>query len=758
MRLADSNAYDLVKGYGYENAKNLVLDSSLGVYNTPYKEIPLETYEDSKAKLTMYATEDIAFVNTTEFTKTGQNFLKTGKYTNAHPIYDRTEYNKFWDEEERRCRDGMTLPGRLIKDEYGNYKMQEVHITGEHYGYLNYALIKRSIEFEEKAGGLYSPNGELLNKTTAGSAKEFSLPDFWDGDYYFFKAVELCKRVGKHLVVGKARRKGYSYKNGWIVANKANLYRRSTSVVGAYDTASLFDDGTMVKVQGYLDHINKTTDWNKRRLSNTLEHIEIGYRYAGQPEKRGYLSNIYTAIFNGKPGAARGKDADLILIEEAGKCPNLSEVLDATLKSLTDGKFITGLLIVFGTGGGEDSQWQAFEDLFYEPFSRNFIMFQNVYDNNMEDTGCGYFHPCYMNKPGLIDPYGNSDIKGSIELNEYEKSLVQHSATKLNAHEMEEPERPSQAFSRATNSLFPAKELDEQLRKLLRDPSMQGIGREGIFIEENKQLKFVDRNLEALYPGVHIPDNVTEYPLTSKTKDLDGCFVMFEPPHRDHQTGLIPDNLYHVWNDPFGISKDKEHYSLKDSLACTYVYEATNNFTRTRGDRIVGIYIGRTETTTEYDDQLFNIALYYNARILYENDRGDVFNNAKTKNLIHLLKEEPEFQYQKDLQKGGKGRKRGISIAANSNRRTNGVMFLRNWLLEKRGFDETGKQLLNLHYLYDVGIIRELLKYDGKRNADRVSALIVGMYDIKESLYKEVVPDNNTQLPDSNSYFNDPFD
>lgn len=756
MKLVDSSSFDLVKDYGYNNIHNLTTDYSLGVYGSPYKEIPVESFEDSKAKLTMFTTEDIAFVNTSEFTKTGQHFLKHGRYTNAHPLYDRTEYNAFWDEEERRCKEGLTLPGRLIKDEYGNYKMQEVHITGEHYGYLNYALIKRSTEFEEKAGGLYSPNGELLNKTTAGKPKEFSLPDFWDGDYYFFKAVDLCRQVGKHLVVGKARRKGYSYKNGWIVANRANLYRRSTSVVGAYDTASLFDDGTMVKVQGYLDHINKHTDWNKRRLSNTLEHIEIGYRYTGQPEKRGYLSNIYTAIFNGKPGAARGKDADLILIEEAGKCPNLSAVLDATLKSLTDGKYITGLLIVFGTGGGEDSQWQDFEDLFYEPFSRNFIMFQNVFDSNMEDTGCGYFHPCYMNKPGLIDQYGNSDIKGAIELNDYEKELVKHSPTKLNAHEMEEPERPSQAFSRATNSLFPAKELDEQLRNLLRNPDMQGLGREGTFINDGGQIKFIDKNLQHLYPHINIYENVTEYPLTAKTKDLNGCFVMFEAPYRDNN-GNIPENLYTVWNDPFGISKEKEHFSLKDSLAVTYVYEATNNFTRTRGDRIVGILVGRTETTSEYDEQMFNIALYYNAKVFFENDRGDVFNNAKTRNLIHILKEEPEFQYQKDLQKGGKGRKKGISIASNSSRKTNGVIYLRNWLLQERGVDLTGKKLLNLHYIYDVGVLRELLKYDGKRNADRVSALIVGMFDIKESIFKEVVPEIHTYNEQTNSYFNNPF-
>ena len=91
----------------------------------------------------MYATEDIAFVNTKEFSKTGDYFLKNGVYTNAHPVYDREEYTRFWDEEEKRRKNGMVLPGKLIK-ENGIWKLQEVHITGEHYGYLNYGEIKRS--------------------------------------------------------------------------------------------------------------------------------------------------------------------------------------------------------------------------------------------------------------------------------------------------------------------------------------------------------------------------------------------------------------------------------------------------------------------------------------------------------------------------------------------------------------------------------------------------------------------------------------
>ena len=758
MRTINSTAFDVVNSLGESVIQRLTLDPKSGLYTTPYKEVPLHTLANDDSKLTMFTAEDIAFVNTAEFSKVGQEFIRTGQYTKAHPKYDSREYNAFWDREEKRCLEGMTLPGKLIKSADGSYAMQNVHITGEHYGYLNYAEIKRSKEFEVKKGALLGPGGELINSThKGGHTKEFSLPAFWDGDYYFFKAIELCRAIGKHLVVGKARRKGYSYKNGWLVANRVNLYRRSTSVVGAYDAGSLFDDGTMNKVMNYLNFICKHTDWNKGRLHNTLEHIEIGYKFRGSDVARGFLSNVYTAILKTNPGGMRGKDADLLLLEEAGKCPNLSAVLDATLKTLSDGAFITGLMIVFGTGGGEDNQWQGFEDLFYETFARHFVSFENVWDEDMHGTSCGYFHGSFMNKPGLIDKHGNSDIQGSLAFDDYEKSLVKHNPSKLNAHEMEEPRKPSEAFSRSANNIYPSKEINEQLRRCLHEPSLQGIGRKGYFLQGDKgNVKFIDEATADAFQKQYIKPELNNYPLRDEDKDLTGCFVLIEQPYRD-ASGKIPDNLYSIWNDPFGISQDKGEFKLTDSLGSCYIYEHANNFTHSKGDRIIGWYHGRTEETKDYDDQMFMAALYFNAKILYENDRGDVYNNALNKGLLELLKEETTFQFQKDISAGGKGRKRGVSIGTNPQRKANGVIYFKDWLLTKRGIDSNGNTLLNLHYVFDIGLLRELLKFNGKGNFDRISCAIVGMFDIKETVFKQVAPSTAVIDREEEAYFNDPF-
>jgi hypothetical protein len=146
--------------------------------------------------------------------------------------------------------------------------------------------------------------------------------------------------------------------------------------------------------------------------------------------------------------------------------------------------------------------------------------------------------------------------------------------------------------------------------------------------------------------------------------------------------------------------------------------------------------------------------IYYNGKILYENDRGDVFTHAQQKGLLHLLKDEPEFQFQKELSKGGQGRKKGISIAANMNRKANGLIYLKDWLIQKRNIGIDGKSLLNLHYIYDVGLLRELLKFNGKGNFDRISAMIVGMYDVKETIFKQIVPTSTTNDDADTNYFN----
>ena len=223
MRRFDSTAYDLV-----HSLEDLLPTMNINndVYTTPFISTPyINPENEAEDVLEMFDFEDIAFVNTSEASIAAKHFQKHGCYTKAHPKWDRREYNAFWDEEERKCKEGLILPGKLKMNENGIYEVQQIHITGEHYGYLNYSKIQASKDFDVKGGAVLSANGEQLHKIEQGIINKSAMfPSFWDGDYYFFKSIELAKRVGRHIVVGKARRKGYSYKNGWLVEERISSF------------------------------------------------------------------------------------------------------------------------------------------------------------------------------------------------------------------------------------------------------------------------------------------------------------------------------------------------------------------------------------------------------------------------------------------------------------------------------------------------------------------------------------------------------
>lgn len=54
-----------------------------------------------------------------------------------------------------------------------------------------------------------------------------AFPDFWDGDYYFFQAVEEAEQQGKHLAVLKARKKGFSFKGASMLVRNYSLIKGS---------------------------------------------------------------------------------------------------------------------------------------------------------------------------------------------------------------------------------------------------------------------------------------------------------------------------------------------------------------------------------------------------------------------------------------------------------------------------------------------------------------------------------------------------
>jgi hypothetical protein len=688
--------------------------------------------------------ELIKFANTEEFRREALYFQKYGRY-DCGPR-GTLEYKEYWKEQKLRCKEGYSVAG--------------VRITGEHYGYLNFGRIEKT-QLDEKGASA----GERIVKNKKAE-KKISFPDFWDGDYMYFHAKDIARNGGwfkgkqylggQHLCVAKKRRGGYSYKNGWIAANTYKMIPRSVTLLCAYETKYLYPKGTFQMTYEYVDWINRHTNWRRRKLKDSQDHIIDGYEVTdnGISYERGYLSHVMALSFGSNASAARGKDGTLILVEEAGKAPNLMDFYMSTQPLVEDGDYVTGQIIIFGTGGDDNTNWEDFEKMFYEPDSFNMMAFENEWDEGMKETSCGFFVPEYMNRPGSIDGDGNSDIPLAKEKALEKRRQIANSSKDqkiLNGHIMERPFCPAEAFSRSGTNFFPVVELREWRNKLFVTGKYKTAGDIGELYSNS--LGEIDFRLN------REKRPVWDYPI-KKGEDNTGAVIRYFPPLR--KNGKVIENLYVIDVDTY-----RHDNSTGDSVGAAYVWIRPNSISGDKGERIVASYVGRPNEQDDFNEVVYNLARYYNAKIGFENDEpGGLLDYAKRfpeLNLIDYLEEEFELAYDEKLttSRSKVKRKYGMHMGSGKEnlRKKQGDLYIKEWLSRVRATDFDGNEIKNLHTIYDIGLLDELIKYIEGKNYDRVASMRLTMYHFREIMYNDAYDDEDDQDPrykNVESYFNRP--
>ena len=709
------------------------------------------------AETGLYEFEDISFVNTAELVKAGKHYEKHGVYTFAPE--DSIEYLEFWEEEERKRIEGVTLPGQLMVNEKGETYMQEVHVPGEMYGFLNYAPILRTVDQDETVQRVFKQNHQRARKV---GKKDLTFPDFWDGHYHYFVAKQEAFKMGLNVIVLKARRKGYSYIEAWDCADTVNLEPFVTTIIGAFDSKYILKGNQMMGMaKTYLDFLEDNTGMGRGYLHTKLDFIQMGYREEGSTIDRGYRSMLMGLSCKDNNEAFIGKDGRKIKLEEMGKFPNMLEVIAVTQPTLEDGDIVTGQMVALGTGGTKESDWRPAQKIFYNPALYNFMAFDNIWDDGLRNTACGFFFPYRQNLNPYMDKHGNSDYAKAdpaIEVAREQKRKDSEDNTDYLHWLALRCNTPREALTAISTNFLNAALLNNQLTRIRTDEDIKHLHRCGIIEPDlNGQMKFVtheDLYIQGRSNEVHPP--VFDYPLKSNT-DPTGCVIEWFPPFKVN--GQIPKGLYRIWNDPFAQDKDTKELTQKDSLGSTYIYEVPNNITPHRGDVLVAAYVGRPSTMDEYNNMLINLARYYSAPnshevVMFENDRGDVKNAFRKAGLYHMLCDEPEVAWKKELQSSSTGRDKGIMM--NEKRKPKGLLYYKQWMEIPRGKDPaTGRIIRNIDYVYDPALIAEGLFYNTIGNFDRMSTMLVGMFDAKETLYKGEIEIPKQEAPDG--YFERPL-
>ena len=648
--------------------------------------------------------------NTHEFSRAGKHFLEHGFY--CGDPQGSAAYFEYWAEELRRCTDG--------------YSVGDVSITGHHYFYLNYVQIKL---------------------TDKGNKKIVSFPNFWDGDYEYFWLQEIArngidpvdyKRLNlstfvdkahmdgsRHLIVGKARRKGFSYKNAALVTNTFNTERNSYTLLCAFDKKYLYPKGIMAMVTDNMNFLNEHTGWAKRRqVVDKQNHRRASYLeyMSGQQVEKGYKSEVEAITFKDNPDVARGKDASIVIFEECGAFDNLKASYLATKPTVEDGGITTGQMILFGTGGDMAGGTIDFESMFYNPEAYNLLPITNIWDEGADHTTCGYFFPAFKNKIGHMDVNGNSDMVGARQSEDAKREQIKRDskdAGVLDKHITEYPFTPKEAFLQHTSNIFPTAALMEWRNELMRSGMFKSLAVPGHLVQGKDGIKL--KPDDRLRPVLKFP--------VQRGDDTTGCVVMYQSPYKEN--GEVPRDLYIIAHDPYAQD------GRGQSLGAAYVIKRVNALSQP-DDMIVASYIGRPDTQDEYNNTLFLLAKYYNARIGFENDRGEVIPFAKRHKLMqHLLPEVEIFDKTDNVRIRKLGRSYGMSMGSKE-RKGQAEIYLRDWLKTPRGRNESGEIRLNLHQIYDIALIDELVKYNRRGNFDRVSALMVGMFHLKDLHTREV--------------------
>jgi hypothetical protein len=648
------------------------------------------------------------FTDSSVFSPAANNFRRLkketgfGQYTTA--IVGTEQYSRFWKQEWDRCTNGYTIGG--------------VFIPGEYYFYLNYCPIKK-----------------VVDKSSGREGMDF--PSFNTMDYYYYLELDRLENTDdatkkQNIILAKARRKGFSFKNAAGCVWKFTFFKESKSVIATEygDRArNTFDMATSM-----IDFINQNTEFRTpiliRKSSNTSGcRIMSGakVKQGGKEYVVGRKSEILTVSLFNKPDAAAGLGAQRVIFEEAGMIKRLKEAWAFTEPTLRSGNIRKGIGIIFGTGGDMEGATRDFAEMFYSPTAYNLASYKNVYEY-AESTGeAGLFvSDMWFNEGSYLQVaekrYEAVDDNGNCRLWVAElilngKRMAAMKGDKRSFYKLltQSCKTPSEAFLINEGNVFPTGEIMDRLSFVRRYNLSKGYTAGKLVELDGGNIDFTPDVRQELTP-------MDYYPLKGREtkKDLQGAVMIYKQP--EHIGGVVPAGAYIIGHDPFRVEGGVSRLTAETSLGATYVMR-TNKYSKEIGapGTIVASYIAREDNSDDYNYNLYKLAKYYNAQVMHENDVGHVKQYFQYKKSLGLLAPTPIHLVEKHTPNSNTiNRKYGISMSSIKFKKE-AIRYIIDWLLETR---PESTETRNLDIITDEALLQEMLMFNFETgNYDRIMAL-----------------------------------
>lgn len=647
---------------------------------------------DAEGKIEVNITEPHILEDMDYFRPSAIHFQKHGCFTKLRPNPNpNSEYGKWIRTEIKRCWYGYVRPSD------GEW------IPGDYYYYLNYCPIQLIKKL---------PNGQ--------SVRTIDFPRVWDGQYLVQHYLYNARLHGHHASELASRGKGKSYIGAGLLAKRFKLgenqqvREKVQSVVTASDKKYIYGPNQILNMfKYYIDFQSQHTQFPRQLLTDSAQLLmwesgfkdkETGVRKGSQNAVIGVTTGVNQDKLNGSRGV-------LYLIEEAGIFSDLGSLYQMIRPSVEDGKDVYGLIFAYGTAGDENSNFIDLQEMMYNPDGYNMEKNPNVWDKEGQGRKWfTFFYPAYLNRANCMDENGNSDVtKALLEICQ-DRYVVKYNSSDINAitkRISQYPITPQEAIIRAHSTIFPITELNERLNQIDNNPNFYNDTYVGdLVFNGNGEVEFVISNDKP----------IRDFP--TKDNKITGAIEIYALPEKD-SNGKIPNERYIAGADPYD-----DDASNTMSLGSFFVLD-------TWTDTIVMEYTGRPVFANDYFEICRKGCLFYNAKLMYENNKKGLFAYFSMMNSSYLLAVTPNYLKDKQLIKDiGYGNK-AFGINATIAIKGYGYQKIREWLLQpytKIEKDAEGNdievQQANLYRLKNRALIKELILWNPDINVDRIMAMV----------------------------------
>lgn len=689
--------------------------------NRPYaRDLP----RDEEGKIIVDVTKPHILEDTDYFRPSAIHYQQYGYFTKLKPNANpNSEYGKWIREEVRRCWEGYVRPSD------GEW------ITGDMYFFLNYCPI------------------QLIKKDSNGkSIRTIDFPKFWDGHYYKSHYLNQCRNEGHHAAELASRGKGKSYYAASMLAKRfilgeSNDVKRKVQCVATASERKYIQGANQLldMFQYYIDFCANNTEFPRQRITSSLQNLAwtMGYVDSETNTRRGTENSVIGITSKDDESKLRGSRGVLYLLEEAGSFPRLLNLYQVLRPSVEDGNSVWGLIYLYGTAGDSDSDFSSMQELMYNPNGYNIKAVNNVYDKEGQGRKqFTYFFPGYMNRADCYDEDGNSDVNKALLEILLDRYKVKYNSTDINAitkRIAEIPITPQEAILKTKDNIFPIAEITKRLNEIDNNPNFYDDTYVGDLVINKGNVEF--------------SPNTSDMPIRDfPTKDnkVKGAIEIFEMPQEIH--GKIPKDRYIMSLDNY---ENDEAQSM--SLGSMFVLDLWT-------DRIVAEYTGRPMFADDLNEICRKLCLFYNAKVMVENNKKNTFSYFSRMNSLHLMADTPEYLKNKQLIKTTGFGNASKGITATLPIKNFALGLIRDWLLKPVTITkEEGNEVVeyivpNLSFIKNRALLKELMLYNPAINVDRIMSLCqLMLYREEKMILYQGEPRRAEKTIDASYLGNDPF-